>query len=55
MIHSINKNIILENSDLVSNLYKSTLFEMKVIDETSQTRLEELVLNFKRDLTISKS
>ena len=42
-------------SYLVSNLYKSTLFEMKVIDETSQNRLEELVLNFKRDLTISKS
>ena len=40
---------------LISNLYKSTIFEMKVIDETSQNRLEELVLNFKRDLTISKS
>lgn len=40
---------------LVSNLYKSTLFEMKVIDESSQKRLEELVLNFKRDLVISKS
>ena len=42
-------------SYLISNLYKSTLFEMKVIDESSQKRLEELVLNFKRDLVISKS
>jgi len=40
---------------LISTLYKSTLFESKVINEESQKRLEELVLNFKRDLVVSKS
>lgn len=42
-------------SYLISTLYKSTLFESKVIDEEKQKRLEELVLNFKRELVISKS
>ena len=42
-------------SYLISTLYKSTLFEMKIIDEEKQQRLEELVLNFKKDLIVSKS
>ena len=42
-------------SYLISTLYKSTLFEMKIIDEDNQKRLEELVLNFKKDLVVSKS
>ena len=42
-------------SYLISTIHKSTLFEMKIIDEDNQKRLEELVLNFKKDLIVSKS
>jgi len=39
-------------SYLISTQYKSTIFDSKIIDTDAQKRLEELVLNFKRDITL---